>query len=63
MIKKLKARIERIVFSPIGRRTSLRKVQVAPVPTNGGFTIGHICGITGGGCLVLVHHGDDAINA
>jgi hypothetical protein len=43
-------------FSPIDRRACLGKAQVAPSQQNSGFTISHIGGITGAGCLL--HYGE-----
>jgi hypothetical protein len=55
VIKRLKAKIERIAFF---RSTSLRiEVRLGPRrPTNSGFTTSHIGGITGAGCLF--HRGE-----
>jgi hypothetical protein len=61
VIKRLKARIERIAFSPIDPPHLKHKGSGRAVPTNSGFTISHIGGITGAGCLV--DHGNNAINA
>jgi hypothetical protein len=46
-IKRLKAKIERIAFSPIDPPRPLGYGSGRAVPTNSGFTISHIAGITG----------------